>query len=584
MTEQTKESIEARESDGEQPQAPDQAPAPVPFEDADSRLSTAPADGVASRPQSGGAIAFPRLGFVGMVRWMWRQLTSMRIALTLLFMLSIAAIPGSLLPQTPVNPSEVAQYFVAHPHWANIFNSLQLFDVFESAWFGAIYTLLFISLVGCIVPRSLAHLTAMRGAPPAAPKNLRRLPVHASFSTMAEDAEILAAARRGLRRKRFRTVAGDGWIASEKGYLRETGNLVFHLSLIGILTAVAIGHFFGFKGAVLVTEGQHGFADAVANYDTLTMGQMVGPGDLPPFSLQLDKFTATYETSRDQYGAPRTFDAYVTFQATPTGAPKKEDLQVNQPIDVNGTDVYLSGHGYAPVVTVRDGTGTVVYSGPTTFLEADSMFTSNGAIKVPDANPKTGQGLGFEGLFLPTANIQAGQMPSSAFPAALNPVLILSVFAGNLGMNGGEDQNVYALDVTKMKQVDVKSDDQGGGNALVMSPGQTETLPNHLGSITFTGVDQWVQLNMNYDPGQTLVLVSAVLAVLGLIASLGIRRRRIWVRVTGQPDGSRLVEVAGLARTEGGTPTAEVTDLAQKMADTLKTVPATSGDPAGVTA
>ena len=53
---------------------------------------------------------------------------------------------------------------------------------------------------------------------------------------------------------------GTGWISAEKGYLRETGNLLFHLSLIGILAGVALGHFFGFKGAVLVTEGS-GFAD-----------------------------------------------------------------------------------------------------------------------------------------------------------------------------------------------------------------------------------------------------------------------------------------------------------------------------------
>jgi cytochrome c biogenesis protein len=557
-------------------------PAAEAFEEADGRLSTAPADGVASRPQT--AIAVPRLGSLGMLRWMWRQLTSMRIALTLLFLLSVAAIPGSLLPQTPVDPAQVAQYFVSHPGWARIFNSLQLFDVFESVWFGAIYTLLFISLVGCILPRSLAHFKAMRGAPPAAPRNLRRLPVHASFSTAAEDDEILAAARKNLRRKRFRTVSGSGWVSAEKGYLRETGNLIFHLSLIGILSAVAIGHFFGFKGAVLVTAGQHGFTDVVANYDTLTMGQLVGPADLPPFSLVLNKFDATYETSADQYGAPRSFDAYVTFQSSPNSPKVNKDLQVNEPIEVNGTNVYLSGHGYAPMVTVKDGTGAVVYSGPTTFLEQDSNFTSSGAIKVPDANPSTGEGLGFEGLFLPTADVQAGQMPKSSFPAAQDPMLILSVFAGNLNMDGGEDQNVYALDTSKMKQVNVQSSDTGGGNALVMLPGQTETLPNHLGSITFNGVDQWVQLNMNYDPGQTLVLISAILAIAGLIASLGIRRRRIWVRVTEQPDGSRLVEVAGLARTESGTPTAEVTDLARKMADTLKTVPAPAGDPAGVTA
>ena len=576
MTEQTQEPTEVLDD-----------PVAEPFEDADRRLSTAPADGVAAAPQSRARsqspIETPRLGFVGMLHWAWRQLTSMRIALTLLFLLSIAAIPGSILPQTPVDPAKVAQFYVSHPHWAPLLNDVQLFNVFASFWFGAIYTLLFISLVGCILPRSYHHFKAMRGAPPAAPKNLRRLPVHASFSTASDGTEILDVATKSLKRKRFRTVSGDGWVSSEKGYLRETGNLIFHLSLIGFLIAVTIGHFYGFKGAVLVTDGQ-GFSDVVANYDTLTMGPEVTPASLPPFSIVLNNFTATYETSSAQYGAPRSFNAYVTYKASPTSPASNVDIEVNKPINVNGTNVYLENHGYAPVVTVRDGTGKVVYSGPTTFLSQDAMFTSSGAIKVPDANPSTGQGLGFQGYYLPTAETQPGGMPANVFPAPYDSLLLLSVYAGNLNMNGGEDQNVYTLDTSKMKQVNVKADDALGVNALELKPGQTVTLPNHLGSITFNSVDQWVQLNIAYDPGQSIALGAALLAVVGLLGSLRIRRRRIWVRVTEQADGTRLVEVAGLARTEGSTPTAEVTELAQKLAGALKTVPTKPGTPAGVTA
>jgi len=346
---------------------------------------------------------------------------------------------------------------------------------------------------------------------------------------------------------------------------------------------VTIGHFYGFKGAVLVTDGQ-GFSDVVANYDTLTMGPEVTPASLPPFSIVLNNFTATYETSSAQYGAPRSFNAYVTYKASPTSPASNVDIEVNKPINVNGTNVYLENHGYAPVVTVRDGTGKVVYSGPTTFLSQDAMFTSSGAIKVPDANPSTGQGLGFQGYYLPTAETQPGGMPANVFPAPYDSLLLLSVYAGNLNMNGGEDQNVYTLDTSKMKQVNVKADDALGVNALELKPGQTVTLPNHLGSITFNSVDQWVQLNIAYDPGQSIALGAALLAVVGLLGSLRIRRRRIWVRVSEQDDGSRLVEVAGLARTEGSTPTAEVTELAQKLAGALKTVPTKPGTPAGVTA
>ncbi len=553
--------------------APDEE---VGFADADAgvnRLSTAPlAD--ADSP-----VAVPRLGTTELLRWMWRQLTSMRIALTLLFLLSVAAIPGSLLPQREIDPNKVLQFLAAHRGWGPFLDRLQLFDVFESVWFGAIYCLLFVSLIGCILPRSLAHYRAMRGAPPAAPRNLRRLPVHASFQTTAPADEALAAAGKRLKGRRFRTVTGSdaagSWVAAEKGYLRETGNLLFHLSLIGILAAVAIGHFFGFKGARLVTEGT-GFCNTVAGYDTLTMGQAVTAADLPPFCIRLNKFSATYQESGDQLGQPRTFDAYVSYRATPNSRPQDVDVKVNDPISVNGTNVFLEGHGYAPVVTVRDGTGRVVFDGPVTFLGMDANFTSNGAIKVPDAKPK---GLGFQGWLLPTAVRLPGSMPASVFPAPQNPELILAAYAGDLGMDGNGAQSVYTLDVSKMTQLDVKSKtNPAAGNALELTVGQTATLPNGLGSITFDGVRQWAQFNVAYDPGQPIALGSAAAAVLGLLGSLGIRRRRIWVRITERSDGTRLVEVAGLARTEGATPTGEVTDAAEALAAQLTVAAPADGD------
>ncbi|WP_051451469.1 cytochrome c biogenesis protein ResB [Actinospica robiniae] len=552
--------------------------APGSAEDAAEALATERAEKLSTAPKADdAAIAVPRLGALGMARWFWRQLTSMRIALVLLFMLSLAAIPGSILPQLSIDPSKVTTFYQTHKTWAPILNDLQLFNVFESTWFGAIYLLLFISLIGCIVPRSWAHYKAMRTSPPAAPRNLKRLPVHASFTTTSAPDEVLALAAKRLKTRRFKAVrgtdrTGNGWISAEKGYLRETGNLLFHLSLIGILVGVAMGHFFGFKGAVLVTEGG-GFSDTVANYDSLTLGPAVGPQDLPNFRFTLNKFSATYQESGDQFAQPRTFDAYVTLYDTPASKPNKVDVQVNKPINVNGTNVFLESHGYSPVVEVKDGQGHVLFDGPQIFLsDGDEYFNSSGAIKAPGYGSSSGADLGFSGWFLPDAFVQTGAMPTSIFPAAENPMLILSAYSGDLNMDGGEDQSVYSLDTSKMKQLDVKSKSSSAdsGNALELKVGDTATLPGGLGSITFVGYKQWAQFNIADDPGQKVVLPSAVLAVLGLVGSLGIRRRRIWVRVTEQEDGTRLVEVAGLARTEGATPTAEVTQTAQALAAAVR--------------
>jgi cytochrome c biogenesis protein len=553
---------------------PDGSAEDVLLEDAVEAAATERAEKLSTAPKADDGIAVPSLGILGMARWTWRQLTSMRIALVLLFMLSLAAIPGSILPQQSIDPSKVITFFQTHKTWAPILDKLQLFNVFESVWFEAIYGLLFISLIGCIVPRSWAHFKAMRANPPAAPRNLKRLPVHASFSTTADADEVLRLAAKRLKSRRFKTVRGKdkagGWVSSEKGFLRETGNLLFHLSLIGILAGVALGHFFGFKGAVLVTEGT-GFADTVTSYDSLTLGPAVGAQDLPNFAFTLNRFTATYQESGDQFAQPRTFDAYVTWKSSQAAKPENIDVQVNQPLTINGTNVFLEGHGYSPVVEVKDGKGHVLFDGPQIFLEQDEFFDSSGAIKAPSYTAG-GTDLGFQGWFLPTAFVSSGAMPASVFPAAQNPMLILSAYAGNLNVNGGADQSVYSLDTSGMKQLSVKAKgaSAASGNALELKVGQTATLPNNLGSITFVGVKQWAQFNIASDPGQKVVLPSAVLAVLGLIGSLGLRRRRIWVRVSEQADGTRLVEVAGLARTEGATPTAEVTQTAQSLAAAVR--------------
>ena len=57
----------------------------------------------------------PSLGPLGMLRWAWTQLTSMRTALFLLLLLAVAAVPGSLFPQRPANPAVVTQYLKDHP-------------------------------------------------------------------------------------------------------------------------------------------------------------------------------------------------------------------------------------------------------------------------------------------------------------------------------------------------------------------------------------------------------------------------------------------------------------------------------------
>jgi len=155
----------------------------------------------ASEQPEGGAP--PGWGPASWTRWAWRQLTAMRTALFLLFLLAVAAIPGSLLPQRPVDPGKVAGYLQAHPRLAPVLDRLALFDVYSSPWFASVYLLLMISLVGCVIPRTVRHAAALRRQPPPAPPNLGRLPLHERWTASTPPVEALAAAAQALRRRRY---------------------------------------------------------------------------------------------------------------------------------------------------------------------------------------------------------------------------------------------------------------------------------------------------------------------------------------------------------------------------------------------
>jgi cytochrome c biogenesis protein len=502
-----------------------------------------------------------RLGPVGWLRWGWRQLTSMRTALVLLFLLALASIPGSLLPQDGINPQAVSQYYAAHPALAPFLGRLSAFNVFGAPWFAAIYLLLFTSLAGCVLPRAFRLARSARQPPPIAPRHLSRLPYAVSLGTSATPDEALAGASGMLTARRFRVRSGAGWVSAEKGYLHEVGNLVFHIALLALLASVALGALFGYKGNRLLVAGDT-FANSPTGLDVLRPGRLVSAGDLQPFSVTLERFTARYVSAGAERGQPAYFNAALRYSSSPGAPMRSYDLQVNHPLIVDGVRVFLIGHGYAPVFKVTDGTGAVVYDQATPFIPLEQAgLTSAGVVKVPDARP---EGLGFAGVFLPTAVGVNGRL-ASAFPSPLFPRVSLVAYAGDLGMDGGQPQSVYNLDISHMHQLAVRP--------APLAPGQSIILPHGLGKLTFIGYRQWVSLAITYDPGQFPALISAIAALAGLVLSFAVRRRRVFVRATqAEADAAAptLVEVAGLTRSDAaGGFEEEFAELVGQLGGTL---------------
>ncbi|WUQ32423.1 cytochrome c biogenesis protein ResB [Streptomyces sp. NBC_00239] len=534
---------------------------------------------MSTAPQEESAAAPAVVGVLGWIRWTWHQLTSMRVALILLLLLSLGSIPGSLVPQTNVDELKVADWKRTHAFWVPLFEKLQLFDVYSSVWFSAIYILLFVSLIGCIVPRTWKFVGQLRGRPVRTPRRLDRMPAYATWRTHTAPDEVLGAAREILRGRRFRVDADTDSVISEKGYLREAGNLVFHIALIVMLVAFAAGQLYKSEGGKLVVRGT-GFSNTMTQYDDFRAGSLFDRDGLVPFSFTLDRFDATYERTGPQKGTPRTFKAHVTYSEGAYGTPTKADIEVNKPLDIDGSKVYLLGHGYAPVLSVTDPRGKVIFKEAVPLLPMDSNITSTGAVKVTDGyRDKDGkkEQLGFQAFFVPTfAGAGKGQM-FSQFPALDYPVLALNAYHGSLGMDSGLPQNVYRLDKTKMKEF------KGADGQLFkqrLRPGETMTLPGGAGTVKFEGVERWATFQISHQPANGLALAGAAAAVLGLAGSLFIQRRRVWVRAVTGPDGATVVEMAGLGRSESAKLPEELADLAAALSGRAPIAPDAEPDPA----
>jgi cytochrome c biogenesis protein len=479
----------------------------------------------------------PEIGTVGLLRFAWRQLTSMRTALVLLMMLGVAAIPGSFIPQRTQNPVAVSDVFINSPTKALWYERFSLFDVYASPWFSAIYILLFISLIGCVLPRAFEHYKASRALPPVTPKNLSRMEFHSEWKGSGDELEI---ARQWFKKNRFRVRELDGSISAEKGFTRETGNLFFHLALVLILIGVSLGSLFGMRGDAIVNVGER-FINTPTTYDSLSFGKLFNEKSLPPFSIEVDKFVGKYDPVTN---APLDYTMWVTVKSGPDATPEKKIVKVNSPLTFGSTRVYLQPNGYSPIVTVRDAVGNVGYQGPVPFLPQDSNLSSTGAIKVPDVTPQ----LGFVGSFFPTIGRANEGGGISVFPEALDPRLFLAAWTGDLGLDNGRPQSVYRINTDVMKKIGLKS----------LSPGETYSFDE--GSITFETYIPWVNLQVVRDPGKSYALVGGIVAILGLLASLFTRRRRIWVSVN-----KKNVEVAGLAKNAAPGLELEIAQLAKAL-------------------
>ncbi len=468
------------------------------------------------------------------VALVWRSLRSMRTALFLLLLLALAAVVGSLVPQVGVANARIAATFRDHPLRARIYDQLGLFDVYGSWWFTMIYTLLLVSLVACLIPRTRAFLRNVTTRPaPARELDVMR---HYSEMTVGEDPEqAIRRARKLLRRRWFRVSGPNGasTLAADKGLGREGGSLMFHWAFLVLLVGIIWGRGTGFSGQAVIVEGET-WTEAHASYDgQIREGRFFGE-DHSGVQLRVEDFQATYRMT----GQPRDFVTRATILDPEGNVLEHVDIRVNHPAGPQGVKFYQFGYGWAPVIRVEQD-GVPIFDGPVVCQQETApkdvsplQIPWRCVVKLPSLDPQVGIRLELwpdsRGLL---SLLETGQ----AMPMLVEyaPVMTWEAFEGDL--RAELVQSAGILDTSAMRPLDTG----------VLGAGETADLGRGL-TMSFPELRQYTVLTVSRDRGLWIVLAAAILILLGLLPALYTSRRKLWV--TAEPEGAgTLLKVGGFA-------------------------------------
>jgi cytochrome c biogenesis protein len=294
-------------------------------------------------------------------------LSSMRFAIALLVILSIASIIGTVLTQDDPYPNYVNQF---GPFWADIFRALSLYTVYSSWWFMLILGFLMVSVSLCVIrnaPKMVADAKSWKDK--VREGSLRAFHHKGEFAvhgTRAQTAAVLAKLSAKLGYK-FVTRESDGvtLIAAKRGALTKLGYISAHVAIVVIclgglldsnlpiklqmwlfdkspinsntvINEIPPEHRLSqsnptFRGYAWVPEGQH-VSTAILNQPNGSLIQ-----DLP-FSIELDKFIVDYYST----GMPKLFASDIVVVDHKTGARVPARVEVNKPFEYDGVSIYQS--------------------------------------------------------------------------------------------------------------------------------------------------------------------------------------------------------------------------------------------------
>jgi len=298
-------------------------------------------------------------------------LSSMRFAISLLTVICIASVIGTVVKQHEPLNNYVNQF---GPFWSDVFGSARLFTVYSAWWFLLILAFLVLSTSLCIArntPKILVDFKAYKEN--IREQSLKAFP-HRAEGALPETPES-AANRIGqtllgsgwkVKLQSRESASGTGWmVAAKAGSTNKIGYLAAHSAIVlvclgglldgdlvvraqmwfngktpftggGLIADVAPEHRLSprnptFRGNLLVTEGTTAGTAILAQSDGVLLQDL-------PFSVELKKFIVEYYDT----GMPRLFASDIVIHDHETGEKKAARVEVNHPASHRGINIYQS--------------------------------------------------------------------------------------------------------------------------------------------------------------------------------------------------------------------------------------------------
>ncbi|UCC41592.1 MAG: cytochrome c biogenesis protein ResB [Candidatus Aminicenantes bacterium] len=250
--------------------------------------------------------------------------SSVKLAIVLLIIITIASIVGTLIPQN----RSLAEYAARHGQFANLFNRLQLTSLYQSFWFIGLLILFSLNILVCTLMRiSPKWKRAFQSKFIKERKKILVLKIKESFQknwSLSKTTEELKKAL-SSRRYRLKEVSEENktFFLARKRILGLFGSDIVHLGLLIILAGGIISGISGFKTNLNISEGQ---VLSIPKAD---------------FKLRLDKFETEYYPN----GSDKDWKSTLTVIENNESRLSKT-VEVNHPLSYKGFVFYQSGYGW----------------------------------------------------------------------------------------------------------------------------------------------------------------------------------------------------------------------------------------------